>query len=111
MGAGRPEEAPPRNRGGGGGGPVARGGVEQVGEHRGEARKLAAGDVGHEGGRRGELRGELGGGGGHGGQRWPFQAKGGARSWLTRSGRKERGVRALWSSRDGSRRVKARGRA
>ena len=82
---------------------MAVGDGERVEEHQWEARKLAAGDVGHEGGRRGELRGELGGGGGHGWRRWPFQAKGGARSWLTRLGRKERGVRALWSSWDGSR--------
>jgi len=104
LGVGRPEEALPRDRGGGGGGgPVTRGGVEQVGEYQWRARKVAAGVVGHEEGRRSELRGSLGRGGGHGWRRWPFQVKGGARSWLTRSGRKERGVRALWSSRDGSR--------
>ena len=33
---------------------------ERVEEHQWEARKLAAGDVGHEEGRRGELRGDLG---------------------------------------------------
>ena len=70
---------------------MARGGVEQVGEHRGEARKLAAGDVGHEGGRRGELRGELGGGGGHGG--------GGGRSWQQRLA--GHGARAQEGRRDG----------
>ena len=72
---------------------MARGGVEQVGEHRGEARKLAAGDVGHEDGWRGELRGELGGGGGHGGGGGRSRREKGARSWLSCSGRKERGVR------------------
>ena len=46
--------------GGGGGGLVAVGDGERVEEHQWEARKLAAGDVGHEEGRRGELRGDLG---------------------------------------------------
>ena len=39
---------------------VAVGDGERVEEHQWEARKLAAGDVGHEEGRRGELRGDLG---------------------------------------------------
>ena len=51
MGAGRPEEAPPRNRGGG----------ERVGEHQRSVRELAVGSVGHEEGRRRELRRSLGG--------------------------------------------------
>ena len=77
MGAGRPEEAPPRNRGGGGGGgPVARGGVEQVGEYQWRARKLAAGFIGHEGGRRRGLRGSLGRGGANGGGVGRFRAEG-----------------------------------
>ena len=95
--------APAAAFGGGGGGPVVRGGGERVGEHRWRPRELAAGVIGHEGGRRRGLRGNLGRGGGHGWRRWPFQAERGAWSRLSRSGRKERGVRALWSSRDGSR--------
>ena len=39
---------------------MAVGDCERVEEHQWEARKLAAGDVGHEEGRRGELRGDLG---------------------------------------------------
>jgi len=63
------EWAAPRRAagGGGGGGLVAVGDCERVEEHQWEARKLAAGDVGHEEGRRGELRGGLGRGGVNGG--------------------------------------------
>ena len=39
---------------------MAVGDGERVEEHQWEARKLAAGDVGHEEGRRSELRGDLG---------------------------------------------------
>ena len=62
MELGWSEWAAPRRAagGGGGGGLVAVGDCERVEEHQWEARKLAAGDVGHEEGRKGELRGDLG---------------------------------------------------
>ena len=49
---------------------------EWVGEYQWRARKVAAGDVGHEEGWRRELRGGLRGGGGHGGGCARFRRKG-----------------------------------
>jgi len=66
LGAGRPEEAPPRSRGSGGG-PASLGGGGWVGEHQRRPRKLATGSFGREEERKRELRGSLRGGGTHGG--------------------------------------------
>ena len=55
---------------------MAVGDGERVEEHQWEARKLAAGDVGHEGGRRRGLRGSLGRGGANGGGGGRFRAEG-----------------------------------
>ena len=93
--------------GGGGSGAAGLGGGERVGEHQRRSRELATGSFWREEGWRRGLRGELGGGGGHGGRRWSFQAKGGARRWLSSSGGKKEMMKTSLSSRNG---LRAQGR-
>ena len=90
------------------GAPVGEGERGRAGELRWRLGKLVGCPVRAHGDRRRELRGGLGGGGANGGRRqlWtPCGARSSARS------REERRVRTLWSSREGSRRVKGEGRA